>query len=181
MNRVIVLAIAAVIISLLLGQVLKGGLGLLRIISIALVFFLLVVLSARPTDSPGLLPSLVKRIWSENSVQIAAEASGEVLTNEDPSAGIETSSVDSEGDRSLSPQSALPSNSISRSAEAAFSGSTTTASSNQIEASSPPSTLSTQSTTPSGSAPASSSSEVPPEAPRYTPPASASRPINALW
>lgn len=184
MDRVILLAIAAVIISLLFGQVLKGGLGLLRIISIALVFFLLVLLSARPSDSPGILPLLARRLWAENSVQISAEASGEVLTEG------ETLSESSETSPSFSTQSTVSSSSISPSAEAAFSGSITNAGSNDLADSIPSSTVTPQSaqatpldTNPSTEIPPSTaSSEVQsPSATRYTPPPSTSRPINALW
>lgn len=181
MDRVILLAIAAVIISLLFGQVLKGGLGLLRIISIALVFFLLVLLSARPSDSPGILPLLAKRIWSENSVQISAEASGEVLTDS------ETPSASSDVSRPFSTQSDISSGSISPSAEAAFSGSITSAGSNDLEDSIPSSTVTPQSTQLDASQltetpPSTASSEVQsPSSTRYAPPPSTSRPINALW
>ena len=187
MDRVIVICIFGVLAIMLVSKVLKGGLGFLRIALMALLFVLLLGLIARPSDSPGLLPSLAKRIFSENSVPIAAEASGEVLTNEGSSGGGGTSSVDSGISRPFSTQATLPSSSITRSAEAAFSGSTTTASSNQIQASSPPSTFSTQSTTldtsqSGASPPSSASSEVQsPSSTRYTPPSSASRPINALW
>ena len=183
MDRIIIICIFGVLAFMLASKVLKGGLGFLRIITMAMLFCLLVVLVSRPSDSPGLLPSLAKRLLSENSVPIAAEASGEVLTDDGFASGISPSS-ESSASRSFSTQATLPSSTISRSAEAAFSGSTTTASSNQIEPISPEVTFSTQSTTqtPSTSAPASAASEVPPpSSTRYTPPASASRPINALW
>lgn len=203
MDRVILLAIAAVVISLLVGQVLKGGLGLLRIISIALVFGIVVLLSARPSGSPGLLPSLAQRLWSANNVRINAEASGEVLTDDGTSSSF--------GNGSSTPftaQSDLSANAIPRSPEAAFSGATTTASSNDIESQTPTSTFSTQATSPTSAtsnlSPSTSSPSVPsapvdtaqsgtippstassqvqqPSSTGYTPPPSTSRPINALW
>ena len=192
MDRVILLAIAAVVISLLVGQVLKGGLGLLRIISIALVFGIVVLLSARPSNSPGILPSLARRLWSENSVRIAAEASGEVLTED------ETASVDVGNSRPFSTQTdELSANSTVRSPEAAFSGATTTASSNDIEGQTPTSTVSPQSTSAQSTSPQSTpldttpSSTTPPStaaaevrspsSTRAVPSSSTSRPINALW
>lgn len=190
MDRVILLAIAGVLISLIVGQIFKGGLGLLRIISIALVVFLMVLLSARPGNSPAILPSLAKRLFSENT--IPAEASGEVLAEEGsitPQSAGQSSSA-SQPSPSFSVDDTLVSQ-TSRSAQAAFSGARTTASSTQIDPPTPVRETIPQSTTQSTSSastpdervaspqvePSSTSSQ----SPSYTPPSSASRPINALW
>lgn len=188
MDRVILLAIAGVLVSLIFGQIFKGGLGLLRIISIALVVFLMVLLSARPSNSPAILPSLAKRLFSENT--IPAEASGEVLREESSitsqSAGQSPSTQSSQsfsGDDTLVSQT-------SGSAQAAFSGARTTASSTQIDPPTPVREFTTQSTTQSTSSstpdervasPQVESSSTSRQTSSYTPPSSASRPINALW
>ncbi|MEM9215945.1 MAG: hypothetical protein AAGD25_16570 [Cyanobacteria bacterium P01_F01_bin.150] len=191
MNRVIVICILGVLAVMLAGKVLKGGLGLLRIALITMLIALSLNLITRPSDSPGLLSSLANRMFSENSVPIVAEASGEVLTDNEtsPTNIVENSS-------SFSTQASSTARPVSRSSEAAFSGSTTTASSNELEALNPPSsTVSTQSSpvqsTPldsldttqlDGNPPATASSPVQPSSSiPPIPSSSRSRPINALW
>ena len=179
MDRVIIICILGVLLIMLASKLFKGGLGLLRIITMAMLFCLMLILISRPNNAPGLLPSLAKRIFSENSVQIAAEASGEVLTDEELSSNGEGTL------RPFSAQAELPSSSLSPSPEAAFSGSSTTASSNDLPRPSTPA-VSAQSTVrdpQSGvTPPPSAVSEVQsPSSTGSAPSSSTSRPINALW